>query len=197
MDVRIKSFTDRLPARMQASLSSDIEAAFGLVSSAKEKAAAINADAKLSFEGRRAAIKDALSGGIGEHMNQLKSTAANRLETVRGQRAALMPVQPGDTTAVGEMRRAEIRSWLRGMSDAERIRLATTTTDLLIREAIAFSPAGLSGVPEDIKQSVVEAIIQGTHGPKLAELGEDEEALANVEAAVTVAAAEIGRLVEG
>ena len=92
------------------------------------------------------------------------------------------------------MQRAEIRTYLRSLPEAERIRVALTSTDETVRAAILFSPAALSGLKDEVRQQVANAYLAATHGPRLAELEKAESVALEVAAAIEVASGFMNRV---
>lgn len=179
------SFLSRLPANA-AGRADDVKQAFGIVRRFSEKAAAIRRDGNLSHEGRRAAAAKAWADGPAAHLAQIKDRVKGELLALQSRRAALIPTKPADESPVGEMRRAEMRAFLRSLPLSERHQMALNG-DPEVQEAILFGAAGLSGLSPEAKGHVIEQFMMTTHGEALKSIAAEERELENVGAAIAVA----------
>lgn len=79
------------------------------------------------------------------------------------------------------------RGWLRSLDENSRRRVALETKDPLLRDAVIHAPAKLSGLQPNIKQTVIENIVQDTSWSQLVALNSLGDGLENVQAAIAVA----------
>jgi hypothetical protein len=166
-------------------LKSVVETAFALgvmVDSAKKRAAE---DQHLSETGRAAHVAKI---AIDNLKPLVQSTAgARKMGRFNNERrAALKPPTPPRDDSVGEMRRAELRAFARGMKAAERLPFALDHP-----EAILDAPAALSGLPADQFAKVHEAYIAAKFGHEIAEIELLDEDLSTVKAAHDLAMNEL------
>jgi hypothetical protein len=192
--IDIKQITKRLPAGAPAHYAENIEVVFGLAANFNAKAAEIQANPSLTEVGKAEAVKKLRAGTPSEHFSQIKHSVAKEFGRIDEQRAALHPKAPDRADVVGEMQRREVRDWLRGLPEAERMRVALETKDDLIKDAVMFAPAELSGLQPNIKQTVIENIVQENYGSQLAKLNSLADGLENVQAAIAVAEMQIAKL---
>jgi hypothetical protein len=186
--MRANELSKRLPQGAPTQLGVAICDAFSIVERFKAKADMIRRDPTLSRAGIAAAISKARNGGFGEHLGQLQRSVKVGLDSVRLERAQMCPVRPDKSDTVGEMRRASIRTFLRSLPQGERMRLAQTTTDREIVEAILHAPAELTGLPREVHAAIVDKEIEVLHGARLAQLKTLETAYEETDAALQVAA---------
>ena len=194
MALTLQHFTSRLPATAAPRHKEAIETAIALANGFEAKAREIGKDARYSALGRTEAIKSHLEQGPKAHLAQLKASVEGELTAIRGEMAAMVPKAPDKGDLFGEMQRAEIRTYLRSLPEAERTRVALTSTDETVRAAILFSPAALSGLKDEVRQQVANAYLAATHGPRLAELEKAESVALEVAAAIEVASGFMNRV---
>jgi hypothetical protein len=194
----VRQFTGRLPQGAPAHYRENIEVVFGLAANFLQKAREVQDDPALTDVGRGEALRK-LWAGNGHykpalHLGQIKQSIAKEFGAIDAQRSALYPKPPDRADLFGEMQRAEVRKWLRGLPDADRMRAVLETKDTLLRDAVIHAPAELSGIRADFKQTVIEKIVQEKHGSQLAKLNSLADGLENVQAAITVAEMQIAKL---
>jgi hypothetical protein len=166
-------------------LKSTIETIFGLgmmVDSAKKRA---GADPHLSETGRAAHVAKI---AIDTLRPLIESTAGAR-KAARfnaDRKASLKPPTPSRDDQVGEMRRQELRTFVRGLPMAERLPFA-----LEHPEAILDAPAALSSLPEEQFEIVLQTYIAATFSSEIAEIETLSDDLATVRAAHDLALAEL------
>ena len=173
-----------------------IETASALTERFQARLGEIKADSRYTAEGRKSEARELLSGGIGEHLNQLKATVENEAGVLAAHRAQLVLPPIDKTDVLGEIQRAEVRTWLRSLPESERLTAALSTEDKSIRDAIINAPAPLSGLNADIYNKVKANAIEVLHGPKMAASDVAGETLSLVKAAIQVANNEMIRMVE-
>jgi hypothetical protein len=182
--VNVEEFLRRLPptATEEARL---IETAFGIPATFRQKAAEIRADAKLSEVGKTEQIKQAALGGFVEHLKQIRSRAAAMTADVNNLRSGIKPKAPDHADVFGEMQRAEVRTWLRSLPPAERIRAALE--DESVAAAVLHVPPALSGLTSEVHERVVAAHVEKAFGSQLRGIQQREEVLEVVNSAIQVA----------
>jgi hypothetical protein len=151
-NLALAQFLRRIPAGMTG-LHADVTTAFAIADRVAERAATIRSDSKLSPAGKAAALAEALDAGPRAHLKQLSEKTKAAIENIKARRAGLAPQKPRDETPVGEMRRQELRAYLRGLDQAERHRVALSG-DPEVEEAILFGPAALSGLSPEVHSRV-------------------------------------------
>jgi hypothetical protein len=108
-----------------------------------------------------------------------------------------LTLQPPDKTdLVGELRRREIRDWLRGLPVEKRRNFIARNLDHLEPEvalAIVSAPAELSGALEADRKVLVDRALQAQHGAAINEVLELERGIEIAEHAVSAVRAEIAR----
>lgn len=187
------AFIARLPATAGEDPRRDIRTAFGIAENFKTKVASIRADRRFSDEGRRGEIINALRAGPLEHLGQLRAQPDAELARLRAERESFAARGPDKGDLFREMQRQEVRAALRQMPESARQKLALETTDPLMREAIMFAPAAMSGLGEDIKSAVTRAAVEATHGARLSAIANEEELHEQVATAMQVADDEMRR----
>lgn len=157
----------RLSARLGADVHADVKLAFGIADTVRDNVAKIIADKRYSADGHRDQIKQMLAKGPLAHLAQIQGKLKKPLETLQAERAKFV-IEADRSDTFAEMQRQEVRSFLRSLPDNERIRLALESKDPVIREAVAMAPSQLSGLPQDIKQSVFDGLMEERYGVQLA-----------------------------
>ncbi|WP_281803501.1 hypothetical protein [Methylocystis echinoides] len=182
----------RIPEKY-ATQRADIEAAALIVSRLEEKAKAVRADAHLSEAGRWDALRKELAGGARSHLAQLQKNNLAALASIAAQKKALLPAVKDRTDTIGEMRRAELRAFLRGLPQGERTKMALSGDPAMI-EALVDQPAVLSGLSEELRAQAVDVYVAKTHGETAARIEADQEALENVRVALHLAKIDLERI---
>lgn len=137
----------------------------------------IEADQKLSTVGRRAALSQIVRSELMPDLAKATRPIRKALGYAASQRAALEdPVRVDPTDAVGEMRRQEIRTFMRGLQPHERM----STAQQLIRDdagaaAILDAPPALSGLTEHFYGELRTQVADRVNGPKLTEISGVEQ----------------------
>lgn len=196
------TFVQRLPSGTPDEVVCDIELAFRAPTAFLEKAEKIRSDKRLSTVGQREALVGALKGegvagatrgGMLGHLKHLRGTAERQLEELRETRATLRPTADR-TDMFAEMQRQEVRTWLRSLPEADRLRIAYETTDQTTREAIAFASPALSGISDEAHANVLSLLTTDKHGAALARVNHLEEIYDTQVAAIDEAARDLHRV---
>jgi hypothetical protein len=147
-DQRLTEFLKRIPTNAPARVSVEIQTAFGIIATAREKIPAIRADGKLSRKGQNTAIAAALAKGPLPHMQQLKSGVERDLASIQSERKG-MRRRVTEANEFTDGQKAEVRVWLRSLTEQQRIGLVHATKDNRIIESITTAPPYLSGLNEE------------------------------------------------
>lgn len=172
-------------------IAENVELAFKIAPAFEAKAKAIRSNTRLSDAGHNDEIITALKSGPLAHLAQIRASIFDQLNAVEAKREVAMAPpkmtaeQRGDV--VGEMQRAELRGWLRGLEPAERLRLLLEGGDPGIREAALLASPVLSGLSKEHSTLLIERAAQDRHGPALKAWEREAEALESAVAAVDVA----------
>jgi len=136
------------------------------------KRAEIEADQKLSTVGRRAALAQAVRSDMMPELAKATRPIRKALTYAASQRAGFEdPVRVDPTDHVGELRRQELRSFLRSQEPHVRMSMANELVkDDAGAAAILDAHPMLSGLQEQFYGQLREAVAERVNGPKLAEL---------------------------
>ena len=178
MNIDPKQFIDRLPPGSAPRYREHIETVFKLASNFHAKVADVQNNPALTPIGKADAVKKLWVGAASQHFAQIKAGVMKELADIRQQRAALTPKAPDRSDLFGELQRAEVRTWLRGLDEATRRRTVLETDDQMIKDAVMFAPAAMSGLTDEVKSHILERLVEGKFGPQLRELDAQEEAAA-------------------
>jgi hypothetical protein len=158
----------------------------------------IRENPELTPLGRRARFAEYIreSGAIayGETREALR-LARDRITELRGK---MRGSAVDKTDLAGALLRQEIRGWLRSLDDAKRTAIVRSMEpiDPDIALAIAESPAVLSGVTPEQKQSLLDASIAANHPREAHQIDDLERAVEAVESHVRYATKKFERLAE-
>ena len=168
-----------------ATLKPTIESVFSLASmvgSAKKRAAD---DPNLSGAGRAAYVAKVAVDNVKPLLEVTK--AARKMGRFNADRkASLRPATPSRDDLVGELKRAELRAFIRSQDLKDRFVLAAEHPD-----AVLDAPAALSGLPQDRYEAIKQDFIRSKFGPEIAEIETLDEDLAVVRAAHDIAINEL------
>ncbi len=201
MNPNAKTFIDRVAssgATNAKALAADVETAFRIGPAFEPKARTIRANGHLTTAGHNIEVVAALKSGPVGHLAQIRGSIAAQLDAVKAKRAAAM-APPTMTTEqrgdlVGEMQRAEVRAWLRGMEPVERIRAVLESNDPSVRDAVLLAPPALSGLNAEHHATIVQKAAQERYGAALKAWEREEDALESAAAAVEVAELDLLRV---
>jgi hypothetical protein len=153
-----------------------------MIDSAKKRA---GDDPHLSDAGRTASVAKIAIDNI-KPLTESTAGARKAARFNNDRKASLKPPTPPRDDVIGEMRRAELRAFARGLKTAERLPFALDHP-----EAVLDAPAALSGLPEDQFSKVRETYISAKFGPEIAEIDILDEDLSTVRAAHDLALNEL------
>ena len=153
-----------------------VGATYSVVERFGAKAGEIRADRRFSKEGADGEIVKALANNL-KAIGETRAAIVKRQANIAAERVSLLPRPPDRADLVGAIERQEIRTILRGLPEAERLRVALETTDPQIRDAIAFSSTLASGISPDLRAQILESMVEEKAGSRLAEIKAGADAL--------------------
>jgi hypothetical protein len=167
MSLNISQFESRLPQTASDNSRHSVRAAIMIANGFREKAAAIRADGRLSAEGQTAELaKLKAATSTNGHLVQIRTQAQKQLDTVRAERQTFRAaVLKKNADHILELRHSEIRSFLRSMSESERIKLATSGDPEIVDAVILASPV-LSGLPGVLHGRIIEGVVESRFGSR-------------------------------
>jgi hypothetical protein len=119
-------------------------------------------------------------------------SAMKGIDRLRGQ---IKPAPVDRTDAVAEMRRAEIRTYMRGLTDlARKGKLLSPQPDPSILDSVLDMPCELSGVTAEDYALAREAREEQLHGPKLREIEALQAVVGEADAAASIARADLASM---
>jgi hypothetical protein len=173
------------PAPHADGLKTAIEGVFALgsmIDSAKKRAAD---DPNLSEAGRAAYVAKVAVDNVKPLLEVTK--AARKMARFNADRkASLKPATPLRDDIVGELKRAELRAFIRSQDLKDRFVLAAEHPD-----AVLDAPAALSGLPQDRYEAIKQDFIRSKFGVEIAEIETLDSDLAVVRAAHDLALNEL------
>jgi hypothetical protein len=146
-------------------------------------------------EGKRAKLTEALTKQFARDMRDARQpieAAAKDIERLRGE---IKPVPVDRTDVVAAMERAEIRAFIRGLSDKDRIAALLQQPDPKVLDAVLDAPAALSGVPEQHYAAAKAAREEQLFGAQLAEIDALQAVVDEANAAATIARTDLATVV--
>ena len=159
------------------------------------KTAAVLADGRLSRKGRDAKIAELMASGPNAHMQQLRAEIERDLAGINSEREG-MRRRVERRARFLKPARAEVRQWLRGPKDQERVDLAKTTKDPLIIESICTAQHYLSGLQTAYHEALIERVIESQNHSRLGILLIEETSFEEAAAAIKVAEMDIEREIQ-
>lgn len=153
--------------------------------------AEIEGPGTLSVSGVNQELRARLSKIVVPELRRIQRLVQDRTADMKRERLALArpQVDPADTASA--LLRQEVRAFLRGLNDNERLVVLTGTADSVMQEAVLGAPAILSGLTPDGRAQVEKCYMQAQHGAALAVLEQREEALTLLRTAVGVAVGQV------
>jgi hypothetical protein len=146
-------------------------------------------------DGRRAKLAEALNRQVAREMRQARApidAAVKGVERLRGQ---IKPAQL-DRTAVAEMRRAEIRTWMRGLSGPERMEILLNQREPNIIDSVLDAPAALSGVLDEHYAIAKATREEQLLGPQFREIEGLAAVVDEADVATTIACSDLANVAE-
>ena len=138
-------------------------------------ATALENDRNLTAVGRSAKLTEIVRSQIAKEFAVASKSARKAPAMLKAQRDALGLPKIDRCDMVGELRRQELRAYVRGLDMADRMKAAF---DPEIADAQFDAPRALSGLPAEIFEQAKQQRIRDLHGPKLEELQSIEDVYA-------------------
>ncbi|MCP3459630.1 hypothetical protein [Bradyrhizobium sp. CCGUVB23] len=177
------------PGSMVERLESAYLGALGAVDLAESIGKQLAADSRYTDQGRQDQFKSHVlhqAVPVFHQGRRVISKARQDLEDMRN-RVQLPKADPTD--AAGAIALMEIRTWLRGLPQAERDKITRAENiDPQVQTAILESPAVMTGVSESHLGAMKEKVLRELHGPRMDEIAELSSAID-----VSASAVEAGR----
>jgi hypothetical protein len=190
--MNVKEFLARVPDS-QDEVRNVIETIASAVVAFDKKAKAVRQDRRFTPEGHRERIAE-MSGAPREFLRQLGANLADDQADILTRREGLVLPKTSDSVT-DEMRRAEIRAYLRTQKPHEALRAMFDNDD--IAEAALDAPAMLSGVTQDMWDKAHKRAIDNLHGEELTALRDEEIANNEIAAVLKIAELEISAVIDG
>jgi hypothetical protein len=148
-------------------------------------------DPNLSPAGRTVALRKYLKSEVMPAFRQAREGLKKTQADVQAERAKIGEIKIDRSDVVSAMLRAEVRTWLRGLSPAVALSALIEQKDSLIMAAVLEAPAVLSGVPEAAVGDIRERLVAQQNPEAMVASDEALEAVAMGEAALQIAMQEI------
>ncbi|ACE89486.1 hypothetical protein RHECIAT_CH0000493 [Rhizobium etli CIAT 652] len=166
-----------------------LEKLYAEIQSAPERIRAKRAELEKTGKYTPAGIKDMLKQiALSETVPDIRRAAAQQVSKFRreidSRRAAFKPFEHDPNDLVGEMRRQEVRAWLRTMTPDERTKAVSHASDPFIVEAAISVPVELTGLLPSTRDRLSQLLVEQRYGDEIAGLNELDEAVKTVERAV-------------
>jgi len=135
--------------------------------------------------------KDELAAPLRRHWHTVQRAKAELAQ----RRAKIRLKEPDPSDVIGEMRRAEIRAWLRSLpNDEERVRVVSRG-DKQIQDAVLHAPEAMSGVPRSTRQFLMDRRLREEFGAEIDQVIEMEQAIERAERSVDLSRVEVRELI--
>ena len=146
-------------------------------------------------EGRKAKLSEALTKQVARQMREARApidAAAKGVERLRGQ------IKPAavDQSPVAEMRRAEIRAYVRNLPAPARMAALLDKPDPKVVEAVLDAPAFLSGVLDDHYASAKAAREEQLYGSQFRAIEALQAVVEDADVAATIARTDLASVAE-
>lgn len=151
-------------------------------------------DGRYSAEGKRAQLAEVRTKSE-RLMQEARGPIDSAAKGVERLRAQIKPAPIDRTDAVAEMRRAELRTYMRSLKDTERMaKLLSPQPDPAILDAVLDAPAALSGVSDEHFALAREAREKQLYGPQLRAIEALQAVVAEADAAASIARADLANI---
>ncbi len=166
-----------------------LRALYGELQSAPEKIRAKRAELEASGKYTPAGITEILKKvATDETVPDMRRAAAQQVRKFRREiddrRAAFKAYDHDPNDLVGELRRQEVRAWLRTLTPDERTKAVRSASDPMIAEAALSVPNELTGLLPSTRHDLTRELIQARYGDEIAAIDHLDEAVQTVERAV-------------
>jgi hypothetical protein len=144
----------------------------------REKHTTLAKNQHLSPLGRLDDVRSFVSKSTAPAIHRGRKTASTAREELAKQKARLQPAAPDPSNVSAAVLRSEMRTHLRGLSTSARAALLLTENpDPTLVQAVLEAPGFSSGVSDDIRERMLEIVINRDHPNELAAIAQVEEAL--------------------
>lgn len=152
------------------------------------KTAEMRATGKFSEQGLRDEIRNAAMADTVPALKRASEAVERVRQDLAGQKARLAIPAPDVTNAAQAIVRSEMRQWLRTLpqSQAVQMLLSDTVDDRMLQAAFEAPPI-MSGLTDEMRDTVQKRVVERKFGPELARVGALEEAVDVAQSAVGVA----------
>lgn len=198
------SVADTLRARYRPELKSGsdlagihtmFETALSFIPVPQMQKAEIEKPGTLNANGVSMALRQGLAKGIVPELRRMSRTINERIAATETARSSLGKLNADKSDVTGALLRQEIRAYLRGLSDADRMRALTDKPDPTMVTAALEAPDALSGLNAQTRAHVQQAHVKANHGTELQAIDDRQEALGLAQAAVEMAVREVRTIV--
>ena len=150
----------------------------------REKHATLAKNQHLSPLGRLDDVRSFVSKSTAPAIHRGRKTASTARADLVKWKDRLKPAAPDPSNVSAAVLRSEMRTHLRGLSTSARAALLLTENpDPTLVQAVLEAPGFSSGVSDDIRERMLEIVINRDHPNELAAIAESEEALELLDAA--------------
>lgn len=171
-----------------AGLYTMFENAMSFMQAPSAKKAELEKPGRLSASGVSEELRKELSKGIVPELRRTYRILDDRQRAIKQERALLAKPKMEASEA---LMRQEIRAYLRGLEQGERMQALLTNPEPIMLAAALEGPAALSGLNAQTRGHVEMTYLEANHAATLARLNDREEAYAVVRAAADIAVMEI------
>src|SRR6266404_1845850 len=150
----------------------------------REKHATLAKNQHLSPLGRLDDVRSFVKQATAPAIHRGRKTASAARDELAKWKDRLKPSAPDPKNISAAVLRSEMRTHLRGLSASARVALLLTENpDPTLVQAVLEAPGFSSGVSDDIRERMLEIVINRDHPNELAAIAETEEALELLDAA--------------
>jgi len=165
-----------------------LELALNAHDAVREKHATLAKNPNLSQIDRLDDVRTFISKSTAPVIHRARAAANSMRQDLVKQRARLQPAAPDPNNVSAAVLRSEMRTMVRGLSTSARTALLLSPNpDPTLVQAVLEAPSFSSGVTEEIRARMLQAIIERDHPKELEAIAQAEEALEVLEAATGMA----------
>ncbi len=154
---------------------SSLDTVFSFFSVAANKRRELSSDGSLSDKGVETKLQQYLDASITPAIKRYERQVEETQLSIAEMRAALMRPSIDKTDAAGAVLRQETRTYLRGLSAADRISILMNDSDPMFLTAVLEAPSELSGLTAEMREQIEAAYLQHAHPEETARLQERAE----------------------
>jgi hypothetical protein len=153
----------------------------------RERVGKIGQNKNLSPLGRLDEVRASILKATAPIIHRSRAVAKSTRDDLATWRTRLLPPKPDPKDAAGAAMRAEMRSYVRGLSlSARTAYFVQNDPDGALIQAVLEAPSFLSGISEELRTRMVDAYVNRTHPKDLAQIAQAEEAIELLDAATGV-----------